>query len=431
MKFLLLIFLTSFVTQVYAKDWVMLQSTEPSADQTQRRMLFLQPQYAFSLGERLSAGPFQGEKGIFNLNGPEFRDAASFQIVRAFAMARGNMPGTEGKINYFGMLDFGETLMTGSERTTESPTNLQLADLSATFNYIPMARLRLGQFITPSSNEMMRAVHFYDFINFSNFTIFTMLDWGMPGPGDGTTTNRPAHPNAGFRDIGLMLFDKINLGKTEHTYSLMVGNGNGLSRWENDGSHDLYWRYRLGWNFNPESDLEFVLWGSKGNRTLDMSGTPTIFKRERFGSDLSLRFSDWRIDLGYGYAEGIIFHGTLGAGQPGIVNGGGQIASFLTLPEETARGYQIAVNYDLMKQYSFGVRYDEVNYGLRVLANERIFDTFTLSTQYKFDPQSPTRLILNYEFRNAEAPKLADNHPVNRFLSGVGDRVSLNLFWFL
>lgn len=427
----ILIFLPFFNT-AYAKDWVMLLGTEPNKEQKQRKMLFLQPQYATTLGSsKLSAGPFEGRKGIFNLNGPEFRDSSSLQIVRAFAMARGNVPKTNGKLSYFGMLDFGKTLMTGSERTTDHSTNIQLADLSLTLNNLFISKVRLGQFITPGSNEMMKAVHVYDFINFTNFTLFTMLDWNMPGVGDGTTANRPSRPNSGFRDIGFMLFDKLSLKSTEHTYSIMLGNGNGITRWENDGHLDIHWRYRLAWTIADKKKLEFVLWGTEGKRDLDVSGVSTTFKRRRVGSDLELSLSDWRLELGYGHADGVIFHGTFGAGQPGIVSQSGTVASFLTLGDETARGYQIAVNYDYTKQYTFSARYDLINYGLKNAANERIFDTFTLSTQYKFSPTSPTRLVLNYELRNAEAPELPDTHVVNQFLSGVNDRISLNLFWFI
>ncbi|NQZ17764.1 MAG: hypothetical protein HRT44_00670 [Bdellovibrionales bacterium] len=419
-----------FCLQAQAKDWVMLQGTEPNAEIKQRRMLFLQPQFAHTDGTPLAAGPFQGQKGIFNLNGPEFRDESALQIIRAFAMARGNMPGTEGKINYFGMLDFGENLKTGSERSVESPTNLQLADLSVTFNYIPFARLRLGQFLAPDSNETMKAIHVYDYVNYTNFTIFTMLDWNMPSSGDGTTANRPNHSNAGFRDIGLMLFDQFNLGSTSHTYSIMLGNGNGISRWENDDNMDIHMRYRFGWDWSKTCHMEWVLWGVNGGRNMIHNGRTQTFKRQRLGTDLELKLANWRIDVGLAEADGIIFHGTFGAGQPGISNGT-QIASFLTLPEENATGYYAGFNYDLMKQYTFGMRYDQINYGKRVSANERIFDTFTLSTQYKFKPTSPTRLMLNYEFRNAEAPNLADTSPINQFLAGVDDRVSLSLFWFL
>ena len=416
-------------TVASAGDWVMLQGTEPAETTKLKTLLFLQPSFSYTKGSLLSAGPFKGEKGIFNLNGPDFRSSAEFHNTRGLALVRGFVPKTNKKINFFGMLDFGKNLLTGSEKTTKNPKNFQIADISLTFNYLPFFRIRAGQFIAPGSNEVMKAIHAYDYINFTNFTTFTMLDWNMPSAGNGTDSNRPRFPNAGFRDIGVMAFDSFSIYRSKHTYAFMLGQGNGINRFSNDKNVDIHGRYRIHFPFSTEKDLECVFWGIKGKRKLHSDSTVQTFKRDRFGVDFSTSWKNWRTELGGAYADGIVFHGTFGAGPPGLKNNKNQIASFLTLPSENAVGGHISVNYDI-SNYVIGFRYDILNYGMRKNINGRMFRTLTFSTQYKFG-KSPTRLIFNYEWRQAKAPRLSDTHPVNQFLSNMDNRFVISIFWFV
>ena len=425
----LILFITLAGSVAGAQDWVMLQATESVKSAELKTLLFLQPSFSYTKGSLLSAGPFKGKKGIFNLNGPDFRSSTEFHNARGLVLIRGFVPKTNKKINFFGMIDFGKNLLTGSEKTTKNPRNLQLADISLTFNYLPFFRIRAGQFIVPGSNEMMKAVHSYDYINFTNFTVFTMLDWNMPDAGDGTGSNRPRFPNAGFRDIGVMAFDTFSFYKSKHTYAFMLGQGNGINRFSNDKNLDFHGRYRFYFPFSKEKNLEFILWGVKGKRELYSKDSVQVFRRDRFGIDLSANWKNWRTELSGAYADGIIFHGTFGAGPPGLKNNKNQVASFLTLPSENAFGGHFSVNYDI-SSYVVGFRYDFLNYGMRKNINGRAFRTFTLSAQHKFGT-SPTRLILNYEWRKAEAPRLSDTHPVNQFLSDMDNRITLSLFWFI
>lgn len=425
----LLLLIALLSSAASAKDWVMLQGTEPAESSQLKTLLFLQPSFSYTKGSLLSAGPFKGEKGIFNLNGPNFRSSAELHNARGLALVRGVVPKTNRKINFFGMVDFGQNLLTGSEKTTKNPKNIQIADVSLTFNYLPFFRIRAGQFITPGSNEMMKAVHVYDYINFTNFTSFTMLDWNMPSAGDGTSSNRPRFSNAGFRDIGIMAFDTFSIYRSKHTYAFMLSQGNGINRFSNDENIDLHGRYRVHFPFSKEKSLECILWGVKGQRKLYSEGDIQTFKRKRFGIDLFAKWKNWRTELSGAYADGIIFHGTLGAGPPGLTNNKNQIASFLTLPLENAFGSHVSVTWDI-SNYVIGFRYDILNYGMQKNINGRMFKTLTLSAQYKFG-KSPTRLILNYEWRQAEAPRLSDTHPVNQFLSDMDNRITLSLFWFV
>jgi hypothetical protein len=58
-------------------------------------------------------------------------------------------------------------------------------------------------------------------------------------------------------------------------------------------------------------------------------------------------------------------------------------------------------------------------------AKERKFDTATLGAQYFFNKK--TRATLNYEFREGEAPNAAGSAGPNQLLSGIDDRLSLQL----
>ena len=56
---------------------------------------------------------------------------------------------------------------------------------------------------------------------------------------------------------------------------------------------------------------------------------------------------------------------------------------------------------------------------------EREFKTLALSGQYSFSKR--TRLIANYEFRDAEAPNLPNGTPPNKILDGIDNRLSLQV----
>lgn len=413
-----------------ARDWVQLQGLEPDENPQLKTLVVLQPQFSHTEGRKLPAGPFNGQEAVFNLNGPRFEKASSLQLTRGFLIGRGNIPGWETRLNYFALLDVGENLTTGSAKTTTEPVSVQLSDLSLTLRHTPIGHLRFGQFLTPGSNEMLRPVQFHDYLNFTNFTLFTQLDWGLPQAGDGSTDNRPTRPNSGFRDIGLQVFNQIQGESLRHSYAVMVANGNGITRWENDGHQDLILRYRLASEQDPAATTELVLWGISGQRKLRLAGTAEeSYRRDRFGFDLGLKRGAHRAELSYGEAYGMIFHGTQGAGQPGLVNAGNVVASWLVLPTEIARGYVGSYAYEFSETQTYGWRWDRVNYGMKNANNERVFETLAVSAQYHFSKKI-NRVVFNYELRSAKAPGLPEQNAVNQFLKAIDNRTSLSLFWF-
>ncbi|HEY9199122.1 MAG TPA: porin, partial [Gammaproteobacteria bacterium] len=71
------------------------------------------------------------------------------------------------------------------------------------------------------------------------------------------------------------------------------------------------------------------------------------------------------------------------------------------------------------------LRYDRLNRATETAAEERRFTTWTLGAQYALT--ASTRVMVNYEWRAAEAPRLADSADPNRILDGMDDLLSVQL----
>lgn len=410
-------------------DWMKLQSLEARDKSGSYSVVLIQPTVGSIDADNLSAGPFKDKPGIFNLYPSEFKDNKTIQLTRLSFVRRGMLIENDSTWNYLAMIEFGNNLLTGSSRTTENP-NPQMTDLSFTYSGFETFKIRFGQFIAPGSHEAMKPVQAMEFLFPTQFALFTLLDWGLETTGDGTASNRPQYPNAGYRDIGVMIFDGFEFENGQQSYAVMVGNGNGISHWKDDGYADIHGRYF--WTKKVQTlSSEIVLWGVSGQRKTRNSSSESTHRRERAGIDLKVDWDKWSFEIGHGFANGMIFHGTLGAGQPGVVNGSGQIASFLLLPDETAKGFNFGLGYRIDEKWYLGLRYDQINYGLKESVNERQFDTKTLSLQYKINENKPSRVVFNFESRHAKAPKLDSASAVNTFLSGLGDRATLSYFWFL
>jgi len=439
MKQIAFILVWLFLSAAQAADWVMIESVEKDPTDTKiHPWFFFEPTYSADNGTKLKAGPFSGQDFVFNQNGPQLRDHASFQLLRGFLAARGNMPGTDGKINYFTIADIGTNAATGSERTSLHPTNLQLLDASLTFNYIPFARVRAGQFLTPSSDEMMEAPHTWDFVNFSEFATEELLEYFVRS--DGGPTNDPnlqLGSNGCFRDVGVMIFDSFDAGRTRNTYAVMGGNGNGISRWESqDKDKDIYWKWRTEFALdgfdNPKRDyIAAYYWGVNGTR--DLYSTPNAaverFDRKRWGFGLDSKvFTNIRVRAEFEVAEGMIFDGTDGGAIPGAISNNGLVtASFNILPRERADGYLVSAAYDITPQYTLAARYDILNRGTNTDANLREFKNVTLSAQYRFDEHRLNRLMVNYELRHAAAPH---NTTADQILASTDNRIIASLLLF-
>ncbi len=122
--------------QVFAVDWPSLQGLEGKKKEKAIRIWgFIQPDFSSTDDTKLKAGPWAGNKAVFNQIGPDNKSSETFNVRRARVGIRGQMD--YNKINYFFLSEFGNNGITRND-------GAQLTDASVTLNYIPGAHIRLG-----------------------------------------------------------------------------------------------------------------------------------------------------------------------------------------------------------------------------------------------------------------------------------------------
>lgn len=441
---------TAIAGPAHAANWIMLQGVErPNAVGTTQVWGFLQPQYTQTDGTALAAGPWAGQRAAFNSIAPDLEAEGQFQLQRARIGARGQNFPLNSKINYFFLAEFGNNGITsgvgGAARVT---------DASVTLSYVPGARIRVGQFKYPGSEEGLQAIHVFDYVNFTNVTDSLLLERFFDRTGEpacqaaspeataASCANSPNGSVGAFRDVGVQVFDAFQTGKWEHTYAIMVGNGNGIARGDDNDAKDVYAYLSTEWVFGGEGPrregLKFFIWNQDGERTIvtggagtqtapaGMLGTATDYDRTRAGGGISLRKGNYRFVAEYVTADGMIFDGTDGGAVPGsLSNAGSQYAGFNMAPVDKAKGWYADVGYLVLPNLELDLRYDTLDRRTETAAAERRFTTTTLGLQYFFDRRN--RVAVNYEFREAEAPNLPSTNPANQILEGMDDRLSLQL----
>ena len=437
--------------QAQAANWLMLQGTEaPGAGDRMKMWGFIQPEYQATDGSTLEAGPWAGQDAQFNLITPDLESSETFGIRRARVGARGTGFPLDSNVNYFFLAEFGNNGITRPGGGTGSG---KLTDASITLNHLPGARIRVGQFKYPGSEEGLQAIHVFDYINFTNVTNQMMLERFFDYDGSGTfkipgsasdsgQVNAPNGSVGAFRDVGAQVFDTFKQGDWEHSYALMYGNGNGIARGDNNDEKDvyLYWSSEMvfGGKGGRREGWKLYAWHQQGERTLTLEGgdndstndVTSNFDRERSGVGSTYRRGKLRGGFEYITADGMIFNGTDGgavAGTPSnpSLPGAPTTASFNIAPEGEADGWYVDVGYLVTPKWELDARYDVLNRLTDVSAAERQFETFTLGAQYFFNKK--TRLIMNYEFRELEAPNLAGSAPPNLIGDSMDDRLSLQL----
>ena len=413
-----------------AANWLTLQGTEPAGSQTRAKLWgFVQPEFQSTDGTPLQAGPFAGQPASFNQIPPQLDEHSTFLIRRARVGLRGNLMPEDSHVNYFLLLEAGENGI-----TQNSGGRIKLTDASVTLNYLPGARIRLGQFKYPGAEEGLMAIQSYDYINYSNATNILLQErfFDSDGSVSNLDENAPNGSVGAFRDIGVQLFDGYMVGNWEHSYAVMLGNGNGILRGDDNSAKDvyLYWAServfagkgprRQGW--------KLLAWHQQGERTLasGVTQTDTDYDRTRWGVGTTLRKDRYRAAAEYIKADGMIFNGSDGGAVPGTLNmAGTAVASWNMLPNDKADGWYMDIGYRLLPALELDLRYDTLNRATQTAAEERQFTTWTLGMQYDFTEN--TRLMVNYEFRDAEAPQLADSDVPNQILDGLDDLMSMQL----
>ena len=268
-------------------------------------------------------------------------------------------------------------------------------------------------------------------------------------PSDGNL-NGFDKPVGAFRDVGVQLFDSFTAGGWEHSYALMLGNGNGLNFGDNDDNKDryLYWSSELPFGgTGPRAEgLKLFVWSQDGKRQLDntkydatdpVTGdpipihNPKEFDRKRRGIGVKYLKKPFRVTAEYMRGEGMIFVGpdkpTFDL-EPTAPVGNGE--------EGEADGYYLDLGYYVPNsKWQFDFRYDVFNRltdDTAFPAGPNIgkdflmeFTTTTLGVNYHFNKKS--RLTLNYEIHKAEAPDFGSGQGPNGNLDGIKNRVAVQL----
>jgi hypothetical protein len=414
---------------VQAANWVMLQGTEPKTAPAYRAFGVLGIDYLQTRGSTLPAGPWRGRAMALNQIAPNFDTNAAFQVSYLRLGLRGRL--LDGKLNYW------VSPLAGDNPVSQNGTpNVKFTDVSATFNLIPHARLRVGQFKYPGSQEGLRPTAARDYILPTAVNAQVVNE--RPLDNDGllpNETNFLTGPVSGWRDTGVQLFDAFRTGAWEHTYAVMAGTGSGLAIYNGMGSGTpdwtLYWASeRVFGGKGPSRDgLLLTGWYQTGEREIraGVMQTKQTFDRTRYGVGTTFRRGPWRAAGEWIKADGMIFNGTDGVAVPGAISNNGQlVSSYNLLPSNEADGWYLDGGYTLFGSWELRGRYDRLNRGTDSSVTERRFDTLTLGVTYRFNQH--LRVLADYQFRSVDAPGLAGNAVPNQILGNVDDLFGVRVF---
>jgi hypothetical protein len=408
-------------TTAQASNWLMLQGTEPTNQAPRAKVWgFVQLQYQQTDDTKLKAGPYKGKSAAFNQIAPQLSSSSSFNVKRARIGVRGNNFPLDPKINYFLLAEFGNNGITTGKNASQG----QLTDASVTINHIPGARIRVGLFKTPGSEKAMQAIGVYNYINFTSVVDRLLLERYFDTSTADTQRNGPV---GAFRDTGIEVFDSFNLKGWDTSYAVMIGNGNGLARVDNNKGKDTYLYLSTEKVFGDSKGprrhgLKFYAWSQNGKRTIDNT------EKNRTRSGLGTTYFDgkYRLAAEYITAEGMIYGGPKGGGTP--ADG----ATFSVQPDQAANGYYVDLGYRIVPKFELNLRYDYLDSGTKTNAKtgtnndeERQFTTTTVGAQYFLNKK--TTLIANYEIRDIKAPGAPSAAPVHQILDSLDNRIGLEL----
>lgn len=398
-----------------AANWLMLQGTERAKDPPSANVWgFIQPEYQHDFSDAHANGTYVPPKLI----GPALDDQSTFNVRRARLGVRGTGFPLDGKVNYFLLTEFGNNALTnGGRYDSYSPV---VTDASVTLNFIPGARIRAGLFKTPGAEEGLQGIIAMPYINYTSVTNQLLLErFASSGDRDippqttsGADMNGFSKSASGFRDTGIQVFDSFDVGKWEHSYAAMVGNGNGIKVIDNDSNKDVYLYWSSAYLFDGKaggpfrSTMKLFGWYQDGKRTNAYDKTQKQ-DRTRYGVGAFYLNRPFRISAEYMEGKGMIFQGPHMPEQ--LFNNykarGGYIEGAYFIPETPV---ELQLRYDTYQR--------NVNE-----PNKSTYDTWTAGVQYHFNKK--TRASLNYAFRDFSSDAAGpDSH-----LKGVKDRVSVQL----
>lgn len=455
--------LLSCASTVQAANWLMLQGTEPDGQSARAKVWgFVQVQYQKDTSDaRASDDTYNPPKLI----GPNLNSQDMFNVNRARIGVRGTGLPLDYKVNYFILAEFGNNGI-----TNPGDRNARLTDASVTLNHIPGARIRAGLFKTPGAEEGLQAIHVFDYINFTTVTNQLLLerypnDTYTPNAGVTTlpaTTGLGAYDKSvgAFRDTGIQVFDTFKVGQWEHSYALMVGNGNGLNFGNGDGNYDkyIYWSSEkvFGGKGGRREGLKMFAWAQTGKRlidntnnfdsvttttsvpVLDDTGTatgdtveitntvdtpihdPKEYDRDRAGLGIKYLQKPFRVSAEYMKGSGMIF---VGPDKPSLDINGGNPGGDGT--EADASGYYVEGGWYIPDtKWELDLRYDTFD-RLEDDQFEMKFKTITVGAQYHINKK--TRINMEVASRDFEAINFAAGAGPNSQLDDVAERYAVQL----
>jgi len=148
-----------------------------------------------------------------NMLAPHLTSNKSFGIRRARVGVRGQGFPLDPKVNYFFLAEFGSNGITWPGGGGGSA---MIDHASVTLNHIPGARIRAGLFKVPMSEEMMQAIHVFDYVNFTAFGDQQLLERFFDNDGSGSfvvspgSRPNPAAPPSGTNRIPLQTAGGVN-----------------------------------------------------------------------------------------------------------------------------------------------------------------------------------------------------------------------------
>lgn len=438
-------------TDAKAADWLFLQGTQPDTVAPKGVIVpyrnpmpkiwgFVQANYmkddstiAVNSGG-ITTTPF----GLLN---PDVKDKSGFNLFRARLAARG-MADDENLVDYFVMTEFGNNGVTNPAGHSDKGTFL--TDASVTLKHIPGAKVRVGMFKYPGSEEGLQAVFVSPYMNFTTMTDQLLLERSASKVGAAQTgaaaggaltahyAGTASGPVGAFRDTGVEIFDTLDISKDwKVSYAYMLGNGTGVSLETSDKQRTHYGYLALeeefgeGRGYYTES-MKFYIWGMKGTRTL-LSGTgqtpnitgtltPREFDRNRYGLGMTYYRDGLRFEAELTKAEGMIFTGAKDtSSDPSVVDWDFQFAADKS---NKADGGYVNLQYEIVpKKFEVFGRYDWMSRLTNDEKGQRDFLTTTLGCSYRF--KGSTRVDFNYAMREAKAP---GNSGAQLVLDNMGDR---------
>ena len=422
-----------------ALDWLMLQGTEPAGASAPVKVWgFIQANYQKDYSSPNPTGGYVPAK----LLGPNLNAQSGFNLLHAQIGVRGTGFPLDEHINYFMLLEAGNA---ATNRSSTGSNGAVVTDASVTLNYIKGARVRVGLFKYPGSEETLQGLPKMDYVNFTEGANFLLLErfpnaayTANVGPFTQTQLQNGSNINAftgtagGFRDTGVQVFDSFDLGKDWNlSYAAMLGNGSGIQFDNVDGQYDQYLYLSAEKNLastGPANGLKFFVWNQSGQRLADVTNDAVanriLYQRDRSGLGMKYMAKPYRVTFEFITADGMIFEGpdkpsyyfANPANATGTNNGANAKAHAWYLDG----GWYIPNT-----KWELDARYDtmDANTGRN---DEHTFGKWTLGTQYNINPMS--KVTANYEIRKYDCTaSTAQCTNANGNLKGVGNKFSVQV----